>query len=82
MSWVNDMRALVSADELAKDVAGAEATLQRHRERKGEIDAQEDSFKTTAHFGQTLLSSGHYASEEVNGKVRTRKGGRDGVAVH
>ena len=82
MSWVNDMRALVLADELAKDVAGAEATLQRHRERKGEIDAQEDSFKTTAHFGQTLLSSGHYASEEVNGKVRTRKGGRDGVAVH
>ena len=28
------MRALVSADELARDVAGAEALLQRHRERK------------------------------------------------
>ena len=33
-SWVNEMRALVSADELARDVAGAEALLQRHRERK------------------------------------------------
>ena len=34
LSWVNEMQALVSADELAKDVAGAEALLQRHRERK------------------------------------------------
>ena len=33
-SWVNEMRALVSADELARDVAGAEVLLQRHRERK------------------------------------------------
>lgn len=31
---MNDTRALVSADELAKDVAGAETLLQRHRERK------------------------------------------------
>ena len=38
MSWVNDMKALLSADELAKDMSGAEAMLQRHRERKGEID--------------------------------------------
>ncbi len=56
---------MVSADELAKDVAGAEALQQRHRERKGEIDAQEDSFKATGLFGQGLISSGHFASEEV-----------------
>ena len=59
------MKALVSADELAKDVAGAEAMIQRHRERKGEIDAQDDSFKATSQFGQSLISSGHYESEEV-----------------
>ena len=28
------MKTLISADELAKDVAGAEALQQRHRERK------------------------------------------------
>ena len=69
MSWVNDMKALLSADELAKDMSGAEAMLQRHRERKGEIDAQEDSFKAATQFGQSLISSGHFASEEVKKEV-------------
>lgn len=62
---MNDMKALVSADELAKDVAGAEVLIQRHKERKGEIDAQEGSFKTSSQFGQSLISSGHYESEQV-----------------
>lgn len=69
MSWVNDMKALLSADELAKDMSGAEAMLQRHRERKGEIDAQEDSFKTATQFGQSLISSGHFASEQLKKEV-------------
>ena len=59
------MKALVSADELAKDVAGAEALMQSHKERKGEIAAQEDSFKASTQFGQSLISSGHYESEQV-----------------
>lgn len=31
MSWINGMRGLVSSDELAKDVTGAEALLERHQ---------------------------------------------------
>lgn len=62
---MNHMKALVSADELAKDVAGAEALMQRNKERKGEIVAQEDSFKASSQFGQSLISSGHYESEQV-----------------
>lgn len=34
MSWMNDMKAIIQADELAKDVAGAEALLERHQEHK------------------------------------------------
>lgn len=34
MSWINDMKAIIQADELAKDVAGAEALLERHQEHK------------------------------------------------
>ena len=69
-SWVSDIRALVVADELAKDVAGAEAIIQRHKERKEEIDAQDDSFKASSQFGQNLISSGHYESEQVKEIVR------------
>lgn len=34
MSWISDMKAIISADELARDVAGAEALLERHHEHK------------------------------------------------
>ncbi|XP_033851124.1 spectrin alpha chain, non-erythrocytic 1-like isoform X3 [Acipenser ruthenus] len=69
-SWVTEMKALINADELANDVAGAEALLDRHQEHKGEIDAHEDSFKSTDEAGQALLSTGHYASDEVREKLR------------
>uniref|UniRef100_A0A673INN1 Spectrin alpha chain, non-erythrocytic 1 n=1 Tax=Sinocyclocheilus rhinocerous TaxID=307959 RepID=A0A673INN1_9TELE len=68
-SWVTEMKALINADELANDVAGAEALLDRHQEHKGEIDAHEDSFKSTDEAGQALLNTGHYASEEVKEKL-------------
>uniref|UniRef100_A0A3Q3NB42 Spectrin alpha chain, non-erythrocytic 1 n=1 Tax=Mastacembelus armatus TaxID=205130 RepID=A0A3Q3NB42_9TELE len=68
-SWVTEMKALINADELANDVAGAEALLDRHQEHKGEIDAHEDSFRATDESGQTLLNTGHYASEEVKEKL-------------
>ena len=34
VSWVHDMKTVIQADELAKDVAGAEAFLERHQEHK------------------------------------------------
>uniref|UniRef100_H3CBT9 Spectrin alpha chain, non-erythrocytic 1 n=1 Tax=Tetraodon nigroviridis TaxID=99883 RepID=H3CBT9_TETNG len=68
-SWVTEMQALIKADELANDVAGAEALLDRHQEHKGEIDAHEDSFRSTDEAGQALVNTGHYASEEVKEKL-------------
>ncbi|CAL8322047.1 unnamed protein product [Lota lota] len=68
-SWVTEMKALINADELANDVAGAEALLDRHQEHKGEIDAHEDSFRAADEAGQALLNTGHYASEEVKEKL-------------
>ncbi|XP_031333128.1 spectrin alpha chain isoform X3 [Photinus pyralis] len=69
VSWINDMKAIISADELSKDVAGAEALLERHQEHKGEIDAREDSFSATTEAGKQLLENGHYASEEIKDKL-------------
>lgn len=34
ISWMSDIRALIAADDLAKDVPGAEALLERHQEHK------------------------------------------------
>ncbi|XP_056395740.1 spectrin alpha chain, non-erythrocytic 1 isoform X1 [Hyla sarda] len=68
-SWVTEMKALINADELANDVAGAEALLDRHQEHKGEIDAHEDSFKSADAAGHALLNAGHYASDEIREKL-------------
>ena len=58
ISWVKDRpNALMVADELAKDVASAEAcTFTRDTERgKEEIDAQKGSFKTISQVGQAKV---------------------------
>ncbi|XP_062606729.1 spectrin alpha chain-like isoform X6 [Saccostrea cucullata] len=71
VSWVHDMKNIISADDLAKDVAGAEALVERHNEHKGEIDAREDSFKSTDQAGQRLVNADHYAADEVREKLVT-----------
>ncbi|RWS27338.1 hypothetical protein B4U80_10632, partial [Leptotrombidium deliense] len=68
ISWIHDMKAIISADELAKDVAGAEALLERHQEHRGEIDARLDSFRATAEAGQQLLNQ-NIAVDEVKEKL-------------
>lgn len=71
VSWMHDMKAIISADDLAKDVAGAEALLDRHQEHKGEIDAREDSYEATVDAGTKLVESDHYAADEVREKLQT-----------
>ena len=38
ISWIHDIKAIIAADELAKDVAGAEALLERHEEHRVRLD--------------------------------------------
>nr|XP_042894490.1 spectrin alpha chain-like [Parasteatoda tepidariorum] len=63
VSWIHDMKAIISADELAKDVAGAEALLERHQEHKVCIEyfqkskfLMQSQFLNSADKCQRLLS--------------------------
>lgn len=69
VSWINSMKVIITADELAKDVAGAETLLERHQEHKGEIDAREDSFRVTKEAGEELLAREHASAAEVKDKL-------------
>lgn len=64
-SWVTDMAAILLADELPQDVAGAEAVLANHIEHKGEIDARQASFVAFKSTGEELITANHYASDDV-----------------
>ena len=59
------MVAVLQADELPQDVAGAEALLTSHSEHKAEIDARQDSFTSFKKNAETLIAARHYASQEV-----------------
>ena len=45
MMWINSMKELIASDELATDVTGAEALLERHQEHRTEIDARAGTFQ-------------------------------------
>ncbi|CAL8137085.1 unnamed protein product [Orchesella dallaii] len=56
MGWINSMMSLVSSDELATDVTGAEALLERHQEHWTEMDARTGAFQSL-HRCTSLLPS-------------------------
>ncbi|RWR99252.1 spectrin-like protein, partial [Dinothrombium tinctorium] len=77
MSWINSMMSLVSSDELANDVTGAEALLERHQEHRTEIDARAGTFQAFEVFGNQLLQAKHYASNEIQEKLEQINAARE-----
>ncbi|CAF1062161.1 unnamed protein product, partial [Didymodactylos carnosus] len=69
MNWTLDMENQLKLDELAKDVSGAEALLERHSEFKGEIDARKDSFENVQRIGEELIQQDHYAKQDIHNKL-------------
>lgn len=59
----------MSSDELANDVTGAEALLERHQEYRTEIDSRAATFQAFEQFGNQLLASQHYASENIKQRL-------------
>ncbi len=77
MSWISSMKGLIASDELATDVTGAEALLERHQEHRTEIDARAGTFQAFELFGKQLLQANHYASDEVQNKLESMSDARE-----
>jgi len=75
--WVSSMQALVSSDELAKDVGSAETLLERHQEHHNEIDARTAASNAFETFGGQLLAHNHFASSEIQEKLDSLRRERD-----
>lgn len=69
LSWINEMVAKVTAQELARDVPGAEALLLRHHEYKVEIDTRQDAFAKFYRIGNGLIEQGHFLAKEIEEKI-------------
>lgn len=42
LAWASETVSVLSSDELARDVQGAEDMMERHQEIRGEIDAKNE----------------------------------------
>jgi len=64
-AWINEMIAIINAEEVPKDLPGAEALVTRSKEHKAEIDSRKDAVDKFLHMGQMMIQNGHFLSEEV-----------------
>jgi len=64
-SWCNAMHARITADELARDVSGAEALISRHKENKMEIDARVKDITRFTQKGKALIADKNFMASEV-----------------
>lgn len=70
MAWINEMLAKITAPELAKDVAGAEALIMKIKEHQAEVDAKEEIFDNFYRNGRKLIKEKHFMSNEVDEKIK------------
>ncbi|WP_411025710.1 spectrin repeat-containing protein, partial [Salmonella sp. s55004] len=56
---------------MAKDVTGAEALLDRHRELHTEMEAKAGTFQAFEAYGNQLIMNNHYDSPEIQEKLDT-----------
>ena len=68
-AWINEMIAIINAEEVPKDLPGAEALVTRSKEHKAEIDTRKDAVDKFLHMGQMMIQNGHFLSEEIQEKV-------------
>lgn len=59
------MMAIITADELAHDLPGAEAMMTRYKEHRAEVDSRKEAFNKFRQTGQAFISQGHFLSDEV-----------------
>uniref|UniRef100_A0A8C0PJ77 EF-hand domain-containing protein n=1 Tax=Canis lupus familiaris TaxID=9615 RepID=A0A8C0PJ77_CANLF len=76
-NWISSISGIVSSQELADDLIGTEILLERHQERRADMEAEGPTFQALEDFGAELIRSEHCASPEIEEKleeIRVKKG--------
>ena len=66
------MTAIITSDELGRDVSSAEALINRHKEHRAEIDTRLKDFSRFSMTGKQLIADGHFLSQEVSCRFLSR----------
>ena len=67
LAWITSMREKIEGEDIdaVTDVFVAKALCLRHQERKGEINARQDSFNKVHQFGEGLIAKSHFAASDL-----------------
>lgn len=57
LAWVGDIKDILNAENMARDVQTAEDLLKKHQDLKNEINAKDDEFKQVSNLGEKLVKS-------------------------
>lgn len=69
LAWINEMMALMTSDELARDVPGAEGLINKHKEHKAEINTRTEAVVKFTESGRRLIADGHFMADEIEDKI-------------
>lgn len=69
MAWINEMLAKITAPDLAKDVAGAEALIIKIKEHQAEVNSRQEIFDQFYKAGKKLIDDKHFLANEVEDKI-------------
>ncbi|XP_076800089.1 spectrin alpha chain, non-erythrocytic 1-like isoform X2 [Clavelina lepadiformis] len=68
--WVAHTHGEVSSVEVADDIPGAEALLQRHQEHRADMDARSPSFNALESQADALVQAEHPAAAEIDSAIQ------------
>ena len=67
-SWITE-KLQTASDESYKDPANLESKLQKHQAFEAELTAHEEAIDAVRETGEELITSGHFAAEEVERRI-------------
>ncbi|XP_076441755.1 spectrin beta chain, non-erythrocytic 5-like [Babylonia areolata] len=69
-AWISEMQAIITADELAHDLPGAEAMMVRYKEHNAEVESRQEAFDKFRKTGRSFIANGHFLSKEIEEKIK------------
>ncbi|XP_023659319.2 spectrin beta chain, non-erythrocytic 1-like isoform X1 [Paramormyrops kingsleyae] len=79
MLWMDGVNLQIDAHDSPRDVSSAGLVIANHQDIKSEIEARADSFTACKEMGGALVSSNHYAADEIQEKLDQLQAKRDEI---
>ncbi|PVD25646.1 hypothetical protein C0Q70_13305 [Pomacea canaliculata] len=78
-AWISEMQAIITADELARDLPTAESMMVRYKEHTAEVESRQDAFEKFRNTGNDFIAKHHFLSKEIEEKIKQLDKSHEGL---